>query len=426
MAELECEWLEVPDRRAFTLYPLKSALLPDRRVNRRRPASLPYVLVSTYGPEGIVARHRCSRERAGQLALRLAERSRDSVLVARQVSVADDGKPLYETIGQVLAHKADPLGNEQLESWILSLTRELRKLGNSEAERLATRALGILDMEYSNVDARTITRALDQVQSVIANPATRFMTSQQQSIAQSLQRVVGRTWRGTARLPRVRDGLKTGFSIPDREVSRLLSRHHSFWVRNRFGDISGPMSERARRIISRGVSEGLGRNEISRRLERHFGEGLKQKGYWRTVAANHVTRARSYSMGSTMQAAGVEFYRIEAVLDDRTTHQCVFLHHKILPVNAAVQRAQSVMRSDDPRAVMREQPFIQDRGDRLVVEYPNGQAANVAMITERSSGISPSGPSARFSGGMNQTQMVDAAIGFPPYHHGCRTTITAM
>lgn len=421
----ECVWFDQSEPQYFSILPFRQAQSPQYKIGRTRPLSRSYVLLATYGNEGVMARVRGTRKRVERAALAMSNKRRQSILIGRQISIDEAGSPIFQSVGHVLTGKADPLGSEQLESWILGLTRSLTGLAGPEAERLAARAVGILDFEYGLVDPKTLIRAFDQVQSVIANPSTRFMTAQQQSIAQSLQRVSNRTWRGTARLPRVREGLKTGFSLPDREVSRLLSRHHTFWVRDRYNQISGPMSERARKIVSRGVSDGLDRYQISRRLEKHFGEGLKQKGYWQVVAANHVTRARSYSMGSTMQAAGIAQYKIVAILDDRTTHQCLFLHNKILPVSAAVQNATSVMRSSDPEAVMKYQPFIRDKGDRLEIEYPGGKTARVADITSRSTGMSPYGPTASFARGMSNSDMVDASIGFPPYHHGCRTTIIA-
>ena len=421
----ECIWLDECDRHCFSLYPFR----PRDNISlkrRRRPASFPYALIASYGNEGTLAKVRGSRKHVERVALDMSRKTDEAILIGRQVGVDDEGMPIYRKVAQVVTHKADALSSERLESWILGLTRKLRGLAGPEAERLAQRALGILDFEYGVEDPKTIIRALDQVQSVISKPSTRFMTAQQRSIAQSLQRVSNLTWRATARLPRVRGGLQTGFGLPDKEVSRLLSRHHTFWVRDRFNQISGPMSEEARKIISRGVSQGLDRDLIAGRLERHFGKGLKQKNYWKVVAANNVTRARSYSMGATMQAAGVEFYKIEAVLDDRTTHQCVFLHGKILPVSDAVQRAQQTMQSSRPEAVMEYQPFIKEKDDQLLIEYPGGRTRRVADIATRSTGIGPRGPTATFSRGMSQSQMVDAAIGFPPYHHGCRTTIIAM
>lgn len=322
--------------------------------------------------------------------------------------------------------RRDLLGNEILDRWITDLYRRLRSVGDDEAERMVREAMDIFDLDYRRVTPAALTRAINRVQGIIANPTARMITDGQRGLAAVMRDVIGGTYRGASILPRVRDGLRSGFSIPERDVARLLSRHHSFWVRNRYGEISEEMSASARRIISDELLQGSGRNEIARRLERHFGDGLKQHGYWRIVASNHVTRARSYALGATMEAAGIESYRIEAVLDDRTTHQCLFLHGKILPVSSAVQRATAVLRSSNPEAVLTDQPFIQDREDHLSVEFPGGRSVRVADIERRSSGMSPSGPTAQFARAISSTEMVDAAIGFPPYHHGCRTTVVAI
>jgi hypothetical protein len=147
------------------------------------------------------------------------------------------------------------------------------------------------------------------------------------------------------------------------------------------------------------------------------------RGYWETVAANHVARARSYSLANTFKAAGIDYYRIEAVLDDRTTPQCEFLHGKVLPVGPAADRINRVLASPQPEAVLTEQPFIRDRGDRLTIGAPGEEEQTVARIDERPTGGTPEpAASGRYTPVMSPGDMVDAAIGLPPYHFRCRST----
>jgi len=76
----------------------------------------------------------------------------------------------------------------------------------------------------------------------------------------------------------------------------------------------------------------------------------------------------------------------------------------------------------NPEGVLWTTPFIKDSGDKLEVEYPDGSKVRVADITTRGS-YQPGGEtSARFSRGISSADLVDAGIGLPPFHFGCRST----
>jgi hypothetical protein len=381
------------------------------------------VLVSSFAGKATVRRFAGSRDGLEKTALAMAEKTGFSTLAGETVYLDKGYIPVFKSIGRVLVGKADPLSLEAFQKWARKLANELGEIAEPDVDRMVVTSLEALLSLDVNSTPEQISRAVSTMEAAISSPSNRVLNLQAQEITKQMTPVVNSTSAAVARMPELQATLGANFALPDSQAVELLSQHHSFWVRNRQGQLADQMSARARNITSRGLEQGLGRAEIARDLEQGIRGGLQQPGYWRTVAANHVSRARSFSLGSTMRSAGIQFYRIEAVLDDRTTHQCNFLHGKILPVGPAATRMDRSIADPNPEGILWNNPFIRDNGESIDVHYPDGTSRRVANITQRSTGIGPRGPTATFSGGMSQADMVDAAIGFPPYHHGCRTTV---
>lgn len=421
-------WRPPSQRRLFRLGPFRVSGLGVEDVlagGARRLAKgglSQWVLVALFDERARLERCHGSPEKAGRRAVSLSKATGDPVVIGRQVGLAADGLPVFESIGVVLTEKANALTPAAFEAWVRGLSRKILEISRDDLNTMATQALSHLDLDFRGVSPNELDRALLGYRSALSSPSQTMLRVQQTEISQTMQRVLRSAGLEAQRLPQVRQALGTGFTINDREVSRLLAKNHSFWVRDRYGAISDSMSSQARAIISSGVQRGLGPNEIAGELKRMTGRGVRQEHYYRTVAANQVARARSYSTGATYRAAGIEYYRIEAVLDDRTTHQCEFLHGKVLPVGPGIGNIERTLNDPNPQAVLANQPFIIDRGSRLTIPTPGGGERTVARIDQRSTGAAASGPTAVFSRGMSSSDLVSAAVGFPPYHHNCRTT----
>lgn len=423
-----CEWLAPERRQLFSLAPFEvhgsdaPSVLAGGARRLLKGGDAQWVLVAALGPLAHVARYYGSSTEASRRAVDLAKWTGDPVVVARQAGLDAGGMPVFESFGRVLTAKADPLSVEAFEAWVTSMTSRITGVSRADLAVMATEALEHLEIVLTpGTTAAQLDGALAGYRTTIANPTARMMSAQRVEISRTLRTVLSRTGAATARIPQVSATLAAGFRVPDREASQLLSRHHSFWVRDRHGDISRTMSERARGIISAGMDRGAGRVELGHELSQMTGRGLRQPHYYETVAANHVARARSFSTVSTYQAAGIEQLRWESVLDDRTTFTCMHLHGRVFSVGAAMGRMNRVLEDPNPEAVVSLQPFIRERGDHLSITNPDGTSRRVADITSRGVGMTPSGPSATFTSRMSGAEMSDAGIGLPPSHHRCRS-----
>jgi len=428
VTDLDFRWLPPAERQFFKLSPFQLTVAPG---GHRGPRRMGRVLLSAWAGEGVVSRlGRASDGDTRRMALELAELTGDPVVVGEVDSVEGvAGEPVYKAIGMVTMAKArDPLSPE---AWVQEVTRLAARLGvfaEQEAAHLTAEAMEWFRFDFEDATGRQIATATGGLRGTLASPRGTMVRSQQVAITRALRAVMAQTGAGWARLPEMAPRLGSTFNLPDRRIAQSMARHHGFWVRNQYGRVSQSLARQAQPIIQQGISQGLGRDTIGKELERQIQGGLQMRWYWRIVAANHISRARSYAAGYTMRAAGITHYRIEAILDEATTETCLMLHNRLMPIDGAMARQEAIMRDPSPDGVLWNQPFMKqgvnpETGEEeLFLEYPDNTRATVATVQERGAGTGSPG---RYSNVMNSQQMVSSAIGFPPYHHACRTTLIA-
>lgn len=419
---IDFAWLPSEERSLFGIAPLR--IIGDREIaGARVRKGTAHVLVASYDGEGRVVRcDGLTLDAVRKRAERLAERTGDPVVVGAFAGVDADGQPVWQSVGRVLTHKANPLSPEALDADVARLSGRLQVIASQEASAITREAMEWLDWEWGDATEAKWARTEAGLRAVYSSPSQRMILAQRVNVARVLSGIVSRTNRATARLPNVRNTLGATLRLPDREIARRLSQHHGFFVRDQYGRISPSLAAQARPIIERGLDRGLGRADIARQLRETMRGGLAMPGYWQTVAANAGVRARSYAAGATMRLAGIRFYRISAILDEATTETCLMLHDKLMPIDGAMALQDRLINDPNPEGVYWHTPFVSDAGDELAVEFPDGTRNVIAHVDQRGSGTGEPGSYSRVLSGQD---MVSTAVGFPPYHHNCRTTIAA-
>jgi SPP1 gp7 family putative phage head morphogenesis protein len=203
------------------------------------------------------------------------------------------------------------------------------------------------------------------------------------------------------------------------------------FVRDEYGRRLGSLSEKARAIVASGLEQGLGRADIAGELERAARGALVERSpfYWELVASSFIGQGRSFAQMSSYAEAGIQRYRIEAVLDERTTHICRYLHGKSFEVADALRRFERVETMEQPEDIKRELPWVREGRDaetgrtRLYVDGGAGRR----MIAE----VSRSGTGIRDDPGefrplASDRGLADVGVGFPPFHALCRSTCLAQ
>ena len=221
-------------------------------------------------------------------------------------------------------------------------------------------------------------------------------------------------------------GVATSLNAIDNRIIEHLRSSESGYVRDEYGRRHEAFGNKARDIVSRGLEEGLGRDDIAAELKA-AAEGIiagKNSSYWEMVAGSFMTRGRSFAQMSSYAEAGMDRYIIEAVLDEATTETCRFLHGKAFSVERSLQTFADIEK--EPNDIARIAPWIRqgkdDQGRQtLFVRRPNGNTRRIAIVDKPGMGTKERGS---YSMGMTGSRLQEVAPGFPPFHGLCRTSTT--
>ena len=422
------EWTPRGHRGLFSIGPLCKVapravanFRPDTSVGKSDLRRAGYVVVSLDDVSVSAKRYQLSRDEIERMASTLADERDCHVIIGEYAGELDDRQPVFRTVARAASALAkaatNPLSPEALDRWI---RQAARRLGTEAAQEIPVMLEGMnewLAFDWDEAGTAQWNAVRQGMTSVFSNPSNPMILSQRFKTGKVLERVLRRVTGATVRLPEMRGRVAATFSLRNPAISQAMMRHHGFYVRNQYGAIAPGLSRQVQDTITRGLEQGLGRREIEKILKGQVTGGLRQPHYWRTVAANATTRARSYAMGSSYQAAGVEFFEIEAIIDEVTTETCMMLHGQLIRVGPAMDRQNAILASPEPEAVQDNQPFIGLNSDgEFRTELSDGTSTVIATREPPSGGENPR--YTRVSG----KEMADAGVGFPGYHHMCRST----
>jgi SPP1 gp7 family putative phage head morphogenesis protein len=241
-------------------------------------------------------------------------------------------------------------------------------------------------------------------------------------------RAVVRAGRDEARGPQ---GLAVAasFNAVDRRIMEHLAGSEAAFVTDEYGRRQDELGERAREIVAEGLEAGLGREEIAEQLAAAARGALtgRSEFYWDVVAGAFIGRGRSYALLSSFAEAGIERYQIEAVLDERTTPICRFLHGKTFSVQTGLDRFEEAER--EPERLKEISPWVRDSMDeatgRRALWVPRG-GERVVLAEVARSGEGRRDDVGEFARGRSEADLSAAGIGFPPFHGLCRSTCLAV
>jgi hypothetical protein len=317
--------------------------------------------------------------------------------------------------------KADKLPNPFTKAGFDEWIRRLEKAASrtiGAAERKAIRAGAKLAIRnWRNMTGAAITAAIKaMVNKMFTIPAAKIVQGAK-ALAASSGQLIKASKKGTA----AREGLKiaTTFDAVDKEMLAFTRAATEHYVRDQYGRMKPLHSKVARNHVADGIEKGFSSKVIGESLElRMSAMGLaRSRGYWNTVSSIYAARARSWGQLRSYEQAGIEAFRITAVLDEHTTETCIFMHDKIIPVAPTIARYRETFDAE-PEAVKWLQPFIQlgkdDDGELLYYKDREGNRQLVARVDEPARGQSDT--IGRYSSALSTADMVDAGIGLPPWH----------
>jgi hypothetical protein len=346
-----------------------------------------------------------------------------AVIVGMAREAADDLLERYYRVG---VRKALDLGNPRdFDGAVAKLAALLRARARSSDDAAVRAAVGVLDVDWAATTARQrrtlIMRALDA-----AGRKTAGVPRAVQAVfGDAASEVVAATRRAARRDQKLT--IAADFNALDRRIIRHLTTSQANFVSDEYGRRHEAFAEEARRIVAHGLESGLGRDDLARDLERAARGTMAGHSsvYWEAIAGAFVSRGRSFAQLSAYAEARIERYLIEAVLDERTTEICRFLHGKSFSVSSGLQTFEEVESS--PGAIKELTPWVReaitDAGRKALYIERGGQRVAIAEVSR--SGLGTRDDRGEFARGRTERELMDLGVSFPPYHALCRTSTVA-
>jgi SPP1 gp7 family putative phage head morphogenesis protein len=309
------------------------------------------------------------------------------------------------------------------------LAAQLRRaVGRSEVDAVRE-AMRVLDVDWGGTTAAERKRLVAAAMEAAGRATAIIPTRIQAPLGDTAEAVVTATRRDGRR----RQGLAIGADLNgiDRRSIQHVVRSQGNFVRDEYGRRLDAFGEKARSVVAQGLERGLGRADIAAGLERAARAALVERApfYWEVVASSFIGRGRSFAQMSSYAEAGIERYVVEALLDERTTHICRYLHGKTFSVSDALERFERVEQLERPEDLKRATPWVREHRDRdtgrlrLYVPSPTGRI-ELAEVTR--SGRGTRDDRGEFVSLAADDVLRDVGIGFPPYHGLCRTVVLAL
>lgn len=335
-------------------------------------------------------------------------------------------------LGVPVGKALDPTDPDDYVQIVMRLSRSLSRATRETEAEILRKALDTLDVDWANLSSRQrdliISAAWEGLATVPIVAAT--------SLDKAFERVGAQVVRGSRRA--VSSGLgaeiSTSLSLRDQRIIRHLVGSQTLYITDEYKRRRVASSQKARDIVSRALNDGISRSEIADELKRALGptQGLRaSKHYWNVIAGAFTNRARVYGHLSSFADAGVDHYLIDAVLDERTTEQCRFLHGKRFSVSRGLAQYDEAAQLENPEEIkdlmpwprVRNLPDGEEGEKEIFIRRLDGSETQLAIVTR--SGFGKIDDVGSHRDAKSSSELEALGVGLPPYHGLCRTTVVA-
>jgi len=333
------------------------------------------------------------------------------------------GRPLRLVASNgVLVEKALNLRNAaDFKALTGQLAGQLRHVDREVLRPKLEEMLGRMDVDWTNAKPADIDRAINDASKFLQQAAT------EQALPQWNQKI-------KATLTGVADGVRRqmsqtylpniGLSFTREETKTIeqIGEQQGWFLRNSKKEISSQLTWRGREIVQEGIRDGLGRVEIGRMLQERLPgmwEGMGAR-YAQVVAANGISRARSYSEVASYKTVGVTKLEVVAILDERTSDICRYMDGQIISVELVAENMEQAASVKKPEDIYQVSPFMR------VENHGAGQSSLLTTTGTKIADIMRSGVGNVDDRGSTRGMVAGdglpkARVGAPPYHHFCRS-----
>lgn len=325
----------------------------------------------------------------------------------------------------------DPLKDADFVKLVNGYAAELAKVSGPIEAKHAQAAIAKMDVEWDKLTVEGRRKTLTAANAELRKATPRVVAK----VSNHFDVHMTKTAKGTRASTKKRFKLKieSDFNKVDQRVVSQIAKSQGLFVTNQYGRLHKTFTAESKKIVASGLEQGLRNEEIAADLAsaaQKYGT-LRTGNYWRVLSSAYTSRTRSYAQLASYNDAGIQKYRFEAVLDERTTEECRFLHGKVFAVKNGLDRHRDMESLSDPTDVKSITPWVKSRvldsgpdaGKRemFVTDKDGGNERRVAVVAESAFGkVNETG---KFKDTMSLTELDANGISEPPLHGLCRSTI---
>lgn len=348
-----------------------------------------------------------------------------ATLFRKVATIGPDPAPLVvRTGGIVCKARLDPLVGVDLRVFSRKLARKLGKIDAAVSSSQIGRAVDLVaNINFAKLTPAQVERAVRQAMGDLRGVAPEVAKQWVAEMRRELLRIGASTKAAVSQ--RYLRTVAPALRLPEAKAIDQIAQQQGWFVRNQAGRRDDALSRRALEIVTEGLKNGEGRTEIGRRISTELPgmwQGMGQR-YANVLAANAVSRARTYAELSTFTEAGVVYAEVQAVLDERTTDVCRFMDGQIVEVLDMWEIARSAATVRNPEDIYKVSPFMQVRTNpQSGMREVQVRSTGTPVAEVRRSGVGAVNDRGAMRG-LLPGKFKEAGIGGPPYHHNCRSML---
>ncbi len=184
--------------------------------------------------------------------------------------------------------------------------------------------------------------------------------------------------------------IKLSFNVKDVEASKILADQNLFWIGNHYDD---NLKKKFDDLTSSYFDGDKTIKQIADDFEKNFGKLTDQgQQYFYDLAEHQTNTVRELGKVNGFEQAGVDYYEVRAIMDDRTSEICQRMNGTIFPVERSIEYRDNILSLTNPDDIKEASPWL--------------NAEQVAQLPENDADLPP-------------------GLSLPPYHFRCRTIVVA-
>lgn len=256
----------------------------------------------------------------------------------------------------------------------------LQNYSQTQRQRLEQILDEIVALSTQETDASTLKKLLlDKAASANIEVSPQDLESIYIILAQKVSKKLA-----VAAAGHIKEAVKFSFDTVDAEAIEAM-RKGFYWMGKEYNE---RLQNRLKDIIERVFKAEIANEEVGSALKEEFGSIINaDESYFKGVADHIALQAQNVAAVTQGSKYGVQFYKVLAILDDRTTKICRSMHGRIIPAEHLSAQADKILNAHSladkkAAAAWRDQAFL---GKSLPKNF-----------------------------------------GLPPYHFRCRTEVTPV